>query len=140
MVSKHSLHMKRHPRDRYGRFSSSSSATAPPPSHQEVGSSSHHRTAPPTSRMEEVGSSSRCRTAPPLSQEEAARDDSVEMWVVRRTAPPPLCLGTPPPLARLVGPSPPTHLEEISSDDSLLLDRSGYNDECHHVKGVSLSI
>jgi hypothetical protein len=60
------------------------------------------------------------------------------MWVVNYTAPPPLCLGTSPPLARLVAhPPPPTHMEEVSSDDSLLLDSSCYNDECPHIKEVS---
>jgi hypothetical protein len=31
-------------------------------------------------------------------------------------------------------------MEEVSSDDSLLSNSSGYNDECPHVKEVSLSI
>jgi hypothetical protein len=65
IVSKHSLHVKRQARDRYGRFSSPSSRTAPPPSRQEVGSSSRHHTAPP-SRKQEVGTSCHHRTAPLL--------------------------------------------------------------------------
>jgi hypothetical protein len=63
----------------------------------------------------------------------------MEMWVVRRTAPPPLRLVTlPSPLARLVAPPPPplAHMEEVSSNNSPL-DSSGYNDECPHVKEVS---
>jgi hypothetical protein len=130
MVSKHSEHAKRQARDYYGRFTSPSSTTAPPPSRQEVGSSSRHRTAPPTSRMQEVGSSSHRCTATPSRQEEASSNDSVEMWMVCRTAPPPLRQGTHPPPARLVAPPPPSHVEEVSSDDSLLSDSSGYNDEC----------
>jgi hypothetical protein len=31
-------------------------------------------------------------------------------------------------------------MEEVSSDDSLLSNSLGYNDECPHVKEVSLSI
>jgi hypothetical protein len=67
-----------------------------------MGGSLHPRVrAPPTSCMQEVGSSS-CRcTAPPSRQEEASSDDSMEMWVVHRTAHFPLRLGTPPPLAHL---------------------------------------
>jgi hypothetical protein len=66
MVSKHSELMKRHTRDRYGRFASPSSCIAPPPSRmQEVRSSNRRCIAPPPSRMQEVGSSSRRRTAPP---------------------------------------------------------------------------
>jgi hypothetical protein len=123
MVSKHSKLAKRQTRDRYGRFASPSSHTGPSPSRHEVESFSHHRTAPPPSR-----------------QEEASSDDLVEMWVVRRTAPLPLHLVTPPPPARLVAlPPPPTHVEEVSSDDSLS-DSSSYNDKCPHVKEVSLSI
>jgi hypothetical protein len=112
MVSKHSKLVKRHARDRYGRFVSPSSRTAPSTSCHEVGSSSRRRTTPP-----------------PPRQEEASSDDSVEMWVVRLTAPP-LCLMTP----------PPTLVEEVSFDDSLLSNSSGYNDECPHVKEVNLSI
>jgi hypothetical protein len=56
----------------------------------------------------------------------------MEMWVVHCTTPPPLRLETPPP--------PPTHMEEVSSNDFLLSDSSDYNDECPHVKEVSLSI
>jgi hypothetical protein len=116
MASKHSELMKRHAQDCYGRFASSSSPTAPPPS-----------------RMHKVRRSSRHRTAPPPScQEEASSNDSLEMWVVCRTAPPPLRLVTPP--------TPPTHVEEVTSNDSLLSDSSGYNDECPHIKEVSLII
>jgi hypothetical protein len=156
MVSKHSECTKRQARDCYGRFVSLSSATAPPPLRQEVESSSRHRTAPPPSRMQEVGRSSRhCttpppsrmqkvessnhrHTAPPSRKEEASLDDSVKMWVVRRTAPPPLRLGTPLPLARLVAPlTMTTPLEVTSSSDDSPLDSSGYNDDCPHVKQVS---
>jgi hypothetical protein len=115
MVSKHSKLTKRQARDCYRRFTSPLSRTAPPPSCHEVGSSNRRRTAPP-----------------PSLQEEASSDDSVEMWVVCRTAPPPLRLVTPP--------TPPTHVEEVTSNDSLLSDSSGYNDECPHVKEVSLII
>jgi hypothetical protein len=55
--------------------------------------------------------------------------DLLSSLVVHHTAPPPLRLGT-----------PPTYVEEVSSDDSLLSDSSGYNDECPHVKELSLSI
>jgi hypothetical protein len=42
---------------------------------------------------------------------------------------------TPPPPACLLGPPPPsTHVEEVSSNDSLLSDSSNYNDECLHVE------
>jgi hypothetical protein len=59
------------------------------------------------------------------------------MWVVCRTAPPPLRLVTPPPPARMVAPPPHlTRVEEASSDDSPS-DSSGYNDECPHVKEVN---
>jgi hypothetical protein len=127
MVNKHSECMKRQIRNCYGRFASPSSAIAPPPSCQEVRSFSHRRrTAPPTSRMQEVGRSSLRCTAPPSRQKEASSNDSVEMYVVRCTAPPPLRLGTPPPPARLVAPPPPpTHMEEVSSEDSLLSDSLG---------------
>jgi hypothetical protein len=55
------------------------------------------------------------------------------MWMVCRIAPPPpACLVAPPP--------PPIHVKEVSSDESLLSDSSGYNDECPHVKDVSLYI
>jgi hypothetical protein len=74
-----------------------------------------------------------------LHKEEASSDDLMEMWVVCLTVPPPLRLGTPPP-ACLVAPPPLTHVEEVSSDNSLLSDSSRYNDECPHVKEVSLSI
>jgi hypothetical protein len=129
MVSKPSELAKRQARDRCGRFASTSSRTAPPLSCQEVGSSSRRHTIPPTLRMQEVGSSrSHCTAPPPLRQEEASSNDSVEMWVVRRTAPlPPLCLVTPP---------PPTCVDEVSSDDSPS-DSSRYNDECPHAKEVS---
>jgi hypothetical protein len=129
MVRKHSEHPKRQARDCYMRFASPLSATSPPPSHQEVGSFSRCRTASPTLRMQELGSSSHRRTAPPSRKDEASSDDSVEMWVVHRTAPPPLHLGTPPPLACLVAPPPPTHVEEVSSNDPQLSDSSSYNDE-----------
>jgi hypothetical protein len=116
MVSKHSKLTKRQARDRYERFSSPSSLTASLSCH-EVGSSSRHRIAPPPSCMQDVGSSSRCHTAPPPShQEEASSDDSVEMWVV----------ALPPPL---------TCVEELFDDS--LLDSSGYNNECPHIKEVS---
>jgi hypothetical protein len=55
----------------------------------------------------------------------------MEMWVVHCTTPP-LRLETPPPA--------PTHMKEVSSNDFLLSDSSDYNDECPHVKEVSLSI
>jgi hypothetical protein len=114
MVSKHSKLAKKQTQDHYGRFASSSIRTASSPSCHEVESSSHCHTAPPPSR-----------------HEEASSNDSVEMWVVRYTAPPPLRLVTPPPPARLVTlPPPPTHLEEVSSNDSLLSASSGYNDQC----------
>jgi hypothetical protein len=101
-----------------GGFASPLSYTTPSLSRHEVESSSRRRTAPPPSR-----------------QEEALSDDSVEMWVIRRTAPPPLRLVTPP--TRLVAPSPLTHVQEVSFDNSLLSDSSGYNDKCPHVKEVS---
>jgi hypothetical protein len=124
MVSKHSKLTKRQARDCYRRFTSPLNRTAPSPSCHEVGSSSRRHTAPP-----------------PSLQEEASSDDSVEMWVVCLTAPPPLRLVTPPPPARLVAPpTPPTHVEEVTSNDSLLSDSSGYNDDCPHVKEVSLII
>jgi hypothetical protein len=139
MVSKQSKLTKRQVQDRYERFTSPSRRTAPPPSCLEVESSSHRRTAPPL-RMYEVGISSHRRIAPPPSrQEEASSDDSVEMWVLRCTAPPPLRLVTPPPsLTHLVAPPPPppTRVKEVSSDDSPS-DSSGYNDECPDVKEVS---
>jgi hypothetical protein len=58
-------------------------------------------------------------TPPPLCQEEASSDNSVvKMWVV--------------------APPPPTRLEEASSDDPPPSASSGYNDECPHIKEVSL--
>jgi hypothetical protein len=71
---------------------------------------------------------------------EPSSDDSVDMWLVCRTAHPPLRSGTPPPTCLVAPPPPLTHVDEVSFDDSLPLDSSGYNDECLDIKVVSLSI